>query len=557
MNANRLLSHFKKISDAPDAVERLRRFILDLAVRGKLVKPETGSATSAVPDGTRTQPMGKAVDLPLATLPFEVPAKWRWAYLTSIATVQYGYAFASSQFNAERRGMPLIRIRDIAGRDTQAYYEGEYEQCYIVNKGDYLVGMDGDFNVRQWCGPKALLNQRVLRITGWHSEADGPWCVIPLQMILDHVHGQTSQTTVKHLSAKQMNGIRIPLPPLAEQHRIVEKVDELMLLCDQLEASQKERESRRDRLVVASLNRLSQSTDPDGFKKHARFQLSNLNRLSTKPEHIKELRKAILNLAVRGKLVPQEAMIARSEGRSYESATELVERLGRHSNYRKAAHQQADKRGGSSLPDLPIGWAWTRMPEIGELNRGRSRHRPRNEKRLYGGPHPFIQTGDVRRSQGTIRHYEQTYSEMGLSQSRMWPKNTLCITIAANIAETGILTFDACFPDSVVGFRYEDPEMPVRYLEYFLRTAKERLNDFAPATAQKNINLDVLANVTIPLPPLAEQKRIVAKVDELMLICDQLENQLEYQQKGRRQLLEALLHEALEGVGEESASSQR
>ena len=100
-----------------------------------------------------------------------------------------------------------------------------------------------------------------------------------------------------------------------------------------------------------------------------------------------------------------------------------------------------------------------------------------------------------------------------------------------------------------MGFRYEDSELPVRYLEYFVRTAKERLSDFAPATAQKNINLDVLANVHVPLPPLSEQKRIVTKVDELMLICDQLETQLEYQQKGRRRLLEALLHEALEGVG--------
>jgi type I restriction enzyme S subunit len=356
-------------------------------------------------------------------------------------------------------------------------------------------------------------------------------------------------TTVQSLKYSEFEEQDFPLPPLAEQHRIVAKVDELMKLCDRLEASQAERESRRDRLFVASLNTLSQPTDPDEFKKDAGFTLSHLNRLSTKPEHIKELRKTILNLAVRGKLVPLEATLAELEGRSYQSASQLVERLSGHPNRRKAAKQQSDARDCSSLPDLPNGWTWTTMPKIGELNRGRSRHRPRNEKRLYGGQYPFIQTGDVRRSLGTIQNYEQTYSEMGLSQSRMWPKNTLCITIAANIADTGILTFDACFPDSVVGFRYDDAAMPVRYIEYFLRTAKDRLSDFAPATAQKNINLDVLANVNVPLPPLAEQKRIVAKVDELMGICDQLEHQLESQQKGRRQLLEALLHEALEGVG--------
>jgi type I restriction enzyme S subunit len=167
------------------------------------------------------------------------------------------------------------------------------------------------------------------------------------------------------------------------------------------------------------------------------------------------------------------------------------------------------------LPEIPMTWEWAKLPEIGELNRGKSKHRPRNDPALYGGHYPFIQTGDVRSASGVITKFIQTYSELGLKQSRLWPKGTLCITIAANIAETAILGFDSCFPDSVVGFLPDETSCDVRFVEYFLRTAKHDISQFAPATAQKNINLEILRTVAIPLPPLNEQRRIVEKIEAL------------------------------------------
>ena len=195
---------------------------------------------------------------------------------------------------------------------------------------------------------------------------------------------------------------------------------------------------------------------------------------------------------------------------------------------------------------LPSGWAWARFPEIGVFGRGKSKHRPRNDPSLFeGGTHLFVQTGDVARSNGIIETHTSKYNDLGLAQSAKWPKGTLCITIAANIADTGILSFDACFPDSVVGFIPHSVFPEARYFEYFIRTAKSDLLEYAPATAQKNINLGILTAVLIPLPPLAELSRIVAKVDELMALCDQLETQLKTTQTHSRQLLESLLHEAL------------
>jgi type I restriction enzyme, S subunit len=194
-------------------------------------------------------------------------------------------------------------------------------------------------------------------------------------------------------------------------------------------------------------------------------------------------------------------------------------------------------------PELPCGWEWKVLTELGELSRGKSKHRPRDDPRLYGGPYPFIQTGDVRRSGGHIREFTQTYSDFGLTQSRLWPAGTLCITIAANIAETGILTMPACFPDSVVGFLSDDTAL-TRFVEFFMRTAREDLERFAPATAQKNINLAVLERVVIPVPPQAERERIVGEVDRRLSIVREVEAEVDANLKRAQALRQAVLSKA-------------
>lgn len=315
-----------------------------------------------------------------------------------------------------------------------------------------------------------------------------------------------SGTTRLKLPQAPMRRIPLWVPPLGEQERIVAQIDEQFTRLD---------------AGVASLKRV-QTT-------------------------LKRYRASVLRAACKGRLVPTEAELARKENRSYETGEQLLQCILKERRRKwngKGKYKEPTTPNIVDLPALPEGWTWATMPQLGELNRGKSKHRPRDDAKLYGGPYPFVQTGDVRKSNGRIREHHQTYSEVGLQQSRLWPAGTLCITIAANIAETGILTYPACFPDSVVGFlQYHSPVI-ARYIEFFLRTAKERIESFAPATAQKNINLDVLRKVAIPFPPLCEQQRIVAEVERRFSVIEELETGTSTEQRRAIRLRQSILQQA-------------
>jgi len=164
-------------------------------------------------------------------------------------------------------------------------------------------------------------------------------------------------------------------------------------------------------------------------------------------------------------------------------------------------------------------WEEKPLDELGLVARGRSRHRPRDAAHLYDGPYPFVQTGDVKHADLYLTSYSQTYSEAGLGQSKLWPKGTLCITIAANIAETAILGLDACFPDSVIGFIPDESKCDVRFIKYKFDTIKQRYQQVSQGAAQDNLSLEKLLGFKLTVPPVDAQRRIgdvLAAYDDLM-----------------------------------------
>lgn len=518
MTLDTFFEKFELFADAPNAVAKMRELILDFAIGGHLLR----TFASAEPEGK---------------------GGWPKQTLGSIASlITKGSTPTSYGHQYETSGIPFVKVENIAdGVINQSSMEQfiseathEFLKRSQLESGDVLFSIAGTIGKTCVVSPRdvpANTNQALAIIRGFSASFEIPFLKIQLDsFVANKVKAKARGGAMPNVSLGDLRDLLVVVPPLAEQRRIVAKVDELMALCDQLERQQQERETRRAALARASLARFADAPTPENlnFLFHSSFSI-----------HPSDLRKSILTLAVQGKLVPQDP--------NDEPAGHFLQLITKHLGraQRTLSSETEDNSTDSTKPfPLPPRWAWARFPDLGEFGRGKSKHRPRNAPLLFtGGKHRLVQTGDVARANGTIQTYTSLYNDVGLAQSKMWPAGTLCITIAANIADSGILGFDACFPDSIVGFIPAEPIPSVRYFEYFMRTAKEHLEEFAPSTAQKNINLGILNQVWIPIPPLAEQRRIVAKVDALMALVDALETQLATARTTATALLEAAVAE--------------
>lgn len=278
----------------------------------------------------------------------------------------------------------------------------------------------------------------------------------------------------------------------------------------------------------------------------------------TQEKLLKDLRQAILQEAIEGKLTADwRAQNPVVKGDPNYDAEALLEQI-KAEKEKLIAEGKLKKQ--KPLPpiseeekpfELPEGWVWTRLDDIGLFERGKSKHRPRNDEILFkNGKYPFVQTGDVAQSKKSnyrISTYSKKYNEVGLKQSRFWHRGTLCITIAANIAETGFLDIDACFPDSVVGFTpLTEGNLP-EYLRYFIEITRDEIEMFAPATAQKNINLGIINNLLFPLPPVVEQYHLINKLRDSLYIVSELSIQCQARNEQVNKLLQSVLKEAFSG----------
>ena len=343
-----------------------------------------------------------------------------------------------------------------------------------------------------------------------------------------------------------------PLPPLAEQHRIVAKVDELMALCDRLEAARTAQEATRDRLAVSSLARLN-ALDPETFQADASFALDALPALTKRPDQIKALRQTILNIAVRGKLVPQDP--------NDESAAELLKRIANERTGPQAvkkARRNGEVEISSLLADIPLaaGWRWTNIDEIAlSMRYGTS------TKCEYATPGvPVLRIPNV--SDGVVSLDDIKFGPLTEGEIRDLALNAGdLLMIRSNgsldiVGRSAVVTADAdgmAFAGYLVRLRLSLANIKPEYIWLALNWTDVRDQIQKPirsAVGLKNVNLTEFGALTFPLPPLAEQHRIVAKVDALMALCDRLEAGLTATTATRRRLLDALLAEALAPDGE-------
>ena len=560
MNADRLLAHYEKISDAPDAIPRLRRFILDLAVRGKLVEqdPNDEPASELLKRiATEKARLVKAGEIrkekPLPEietdeLQFAAPRGWKWARIRKV-TSDRGQMVPDQDFTY----VDVTAINKEVGRIEEAKVtsasEAPSRARKIICQGDVLYSCVRPYLlniaiVETDISPPPIASTAFAVLNGFGSVLPRyQWIVLRSPFLVTCVEQKMRGQAYPAINDSDFALLPFPLPPLAEQHRIIAKVDELMALCEQLEAARTKRETTRDRLTAASLARLdAPDPDPAVFQNHAAFALDNLIPLTTRPDQIKALRQTILNLAVRGKLVEQDP--------NDEPASELLKRIAADKAVeRKVTKPTTNLTKSITEYDMPPGWVTTGLQSVcASITDGDHLPPPKTESGI-----PFLVIGNVRSQNiefAGSRFVSPEYYE-ALDPIRRPRSGDLLYTLVGSYGIPVVVRDAQPFcVQRHIGILRPSKLIDVEFLACAMESSLlfEQATACATGIAQKTIPLSGLRRLLIPLPPFAEQHRIVDKADELMALCDRLEASLAAGDDTRCRLLDAMLHETLEPV---------
>ena len=549
-----LLSNLDILATAPGGVARLRELILTLAVQGKLVPQDPADESADVllqkirAEKDRLMAEGKIKrDKPLAAIaeeekPFGLPRGWEWVRLAELAYPQAGFAFKSNGFSDAGLGLPLIRIRDVGDNNPGTFFSGEFRQEFVVRPGDWLISMDGEFRVREWQGPEALLNQRVTRLIFFGDELFHPFISTALQFRLHELQGTKAYTTVDHLSGGQIAAAVIPLPPLAEQSRIVTRVEELMRLCDALEAKGRLEAAQHAQLVSTLLGTLSASTTPEELADHWQRVAQHFDLLAGRPAAIDALEQTLLQLAVRGLLVPQDP--------TDEPASALLQKIRTEKDRLIATgHIKRDKPlppvSDEEKPfELPVGWEWVRLGALASLVTSGSR----SWKDFYAAEGAtFIRSQDIKydRLEFDERAFVKLPDGTEGVRTQVQLHDVLITITGANVGKAAVVSesiSEAYVSQHVALVRLLDASL-VNCLHLWLVGEYEgrKLLLASSYGAKPGLNLQNINDLPVPLPPLPEQSRIVARVTTLRRLCADLRQRLAERQSVQARLAEALV----------------
>lgn len=503
MTLDSFFEKFELFAEAPNAVGKMRELILDLAVRGRLVEQDADEeSASELMIAIRRHKAVQEIK-PLQQGPYEIPGSWLWA------------KFGEIMISRDSERVPVSKEERATRAKTYDYYgaSGIIDKIdgYLFDKTLLLIGEDGA-NLVNRSTPIAFLATGKYWVNNHAHVLDGIseefLKYIALYINSVDLRPYVTGSAQPKMNQAKMNSIPVPLPPLAEQKRIVAKVDELMALCDRLEAQQKERETRHTALVQASLTRFTDAPTP-----------ANLEFLFHKSYAVEpaELRKAILTLAVQGNLAKGASRIGLSV--TLESGSEVE-------------------------PPLPHDWRMTTLASVcHSVTDGDHLPPPKANIGI-----PFLVIGDVR--WGSIDFSECRYVGSDyydkLDPIRKPKRGDILYTLVGSFGIPVIVDTDREFcVQRHIGILRPSAEIDVSFLFYSLQSGflYKQASICATGIAQKTVPLSGLRKLSIPLPPLPEQKRIVAKVEELMGLVDRLEALLSESRERAARLMDAVVAE--------------
>ena len=551
MTPEALLRAFEPLAEAPGGVARLRELVLSLAVRGKLVPQDPGDEPASVLL-TRIQAekarlikegkLKKQEPLPPVSpdeMPFELPGGWVWVRLGELSAIRGGKRLPNGETYSEA-ATPYIYIQvtnmkggTIIDNGLRCISEELHQALkrYLIFDDELYITIAGTIGQvgkvpKQFSGMNLTENAAAIR--HWLCDGDYLRHSLTSASAQKHFQEQTNELAQPKLALKRIEMTPLPLPPLAEQHRIVARVDELMGLLDRLEAAQAQREAARVAHRASALAALRDANSPEDVALAWQRVSEGFRTLLCTPEDVAPLRQTILQLAVRGKLVPQDA--------GDEPASVLLTRI-QAEKARLVKEGKLKKQeplppvSPDEMPfELPGGWVWVRLGELVDLRY------PISYGVLVPGPHvddgiPLIRISDLdvnptesmpakRIDRNVDKEYERTRIHGG----------EILLGVVGSIGKLGRVPTHWAGANIARALCRIKPWNTLNTDHLMLSlSAQSTQSYFLNATrtlAQPTLNIALIRETPLPLPPLAEQQRIVAKVDELMGLLDRLEAQL-------------------------------
>ncbi len=546
-------------------IKKLRELILELAVRGKLVPQDPNSEPASIllekiaKEKARLIKEGKIKkekSLPEITdgeKPFDLPLGWEWTRLGNLsANIHYGYTASADHGNA---GIRLLRITDIQNDSVNwetvpgCEIEENKASDYRLENGDILIARTGGTIGKSYLveniNIKAVFASyliRVKRIESMYTTFIKTY--LGSQLYWRQLYENSMGTGQPNVNATALKRLLFPMPPLVEQNRIVAKVDELMALCDQLEQQQNENSNIHQALVETLLGTLTETANHSELESAWQHITENFDTLLTTEESIDLLKKTILQLAVMGKLVPQDP--------KDEPAKILLEKIAKEkARLIKEGKIKKDKPLPEIADDekpfaLPHGWEWSNLTGMLALvTDGDHQPPPKSDSGV-----PFIVIGNLNSGKIIFNNCKYVPEEYyrNLDWGRLPVKGDILYTVTGSYGIT-ILVDSAerfCVQRHVAIFKSTN-STPRKYLSFVLRSAYalNYATKIATGIAQKTVPLVGLRKMPIPVAPEKEQHRIIAKVDELMALCDTLKARLNEAQTTQVQLADAIVAQAV------------
>ncbi len=553
-------------------IQKLRSLILDLAVRGKLVPQDPNDETASEllkciqAEKSKLIAQGELKkEKPLAPISddeklFELPKGWEWVRLGLVGRIFNGNSINENEklekYTNRKTGYPFIATKDVGyGRDELEYENGvlipfDEKVLKIAHKGAVLICAEGGS-----AGKKVgITNQDIC--FGNKLFANEVWAGIEpfyifhlYQSVAFYSLFQRKMTgIIGGISLNEFLSIPIPLPSSSEQRRIVAKVDELMALCDQLEQQHSNSTEAHEKLVEHLLSTLTQVQNAQDFNSQWQRIYAHFDTLFTTEASIDALKQTLLQLAVMGKLVPQDP--------SDEPASELLKRI-QTEKAKLIAEGKLKKekilapiKDDEKLFELPKGWVRVQLQDITKVitcgmastpeykEKGRIFLSAKNVKpyKFLPADHQFVD--------------EETYRK--ITQNANPEKGDILLTrVGAGIGEAAVINVEIefAFYVSLTLIKPFHNHLNSYYLLHWLNspegTKKSIEHVYGAGVSQGNLNVNQVRTFTLPIPPLAEQHRIVAKVDELMSLCDKLKTCIQQASQQQQKLADALVAQAL------------